>query len=435
MKVLLYPDKKQLLEKLARPYSGNKEVTEQVNRIRVSVSERGDDAVREFSLRFDGASFPDMEVTPMAFQEAEDIIPGELKMAIRRAANNIEKFHETQLQSGSRTIVEEGVTCWQRTVPVESVGLYVPGGSAPLISTVLMLAIPARIAGCPKRIMCTPPDKNGNIDPAILYAAQISGVTQVFKVGGAQAIAAMTYGTAIIPKVDKLFGPGNQYVTEAKQQALSQGVAIDMPAGPSEVLMIADKTANPAFVAADLLAQAEHGTDSQSILLTDDQTLLDSVQEELKQQLQDLPRKEVAGLALRNSVMVLVNDMQEAMSISNEYAPEHLILAVNNPEQMSLEVRQAGSVFLGNYTPESVGDYASGTNHTLPTNGFARNYSGLNMDAFVKKITFQQLTPSGIKSLGPTVETLAEAEQLQGHKNAVTLRLKALQKQIEEVQS
>jgi histidinol dehydrogenase len=433
MKILLYPDKQQLLQKLARPYISNSEVSQQVSAIRVSVAQRGDDALREFSERFDGIALPDMRVCESAFYEAEKSLSPALKEAINRAAGNIDKFHRTQMQPFIQTMVEEGVTCWQRSVPVGRVGMYVPGGSAPLISTVLMLAIPARIAGCPESVMCTPPDKNGNIDPAILYAAQLSGITQVFKVGGAQAIAAMTYGTQSIPRVDKVFGPGNQYVTEAKQQALAQGVAIDMPAGPSEVLIIADKTANPAFVAADLLAQAEHGADSQSVLLTNDRILLEAVQEQVKQQLEDLPRKGVAGMALRNSVMVLVKDMQEAMVISNNYAPEHLILAVTNAEEMSMEVRQAGSVFLGNYTPESVGDYASGTNHTLPTNGFARSYSGLNMDAFLKKITFQQLSSTGIQSLGPTVEVLAEAEKLQGHRNAVTLRLKQLANKMEEV--
>ncbi|MGM0551626.1 MAG: histidinol dehydrogenase [Bacteroidota bacterium] len=433
MKILLYPDKQQLLQKLARPYISNSEVSQQVSAIRVSVAQRGDDALRELSERFDGIALPDMQVPASAFYEAEKALSPALKEAINRAAANIEKFHRTQMQPFIQTMVEEGVTCWQRSVPVGRVGMYVPGGSAPLISTVLMLAIPARIANCPERVMCTPPDKNGNLDPAILYAAQLSGITRVFKVGGAQAIAAMTYGTQTIPRVDKVFGPGNQYVTEAKQQALAQGVAIDMPAGPSEVLIIADKTANPAFVAADLLAQAEHGADSQSVLLTNDRILLEAVQEQVKQQLEDLPRKEVAGMALRNSVMVLVKDMQEAMVISNDYAPEHLILAVANAEEMSMEVRQAGSVFLGNYTPESVGDYASGTNHTLPTNGFARSYSGLNMDAFLKKITFQQLSSTGIQSLGPTVEVLAEAEKLQGHRNAVTLRLKQLANKMKEV--
>lgn len=433
MKILLYPDKQQLLQKLARPYISNSEVSQQVSAIRVSVAQRGDDALRELSERFDGIALPDMQVPASAFYEAEKALSPALKEAINRAAANIEKFHRTQMQPFIQTMVEEGVTCWQRSVPVGRVGMYVPGGSAPLISTVLMLAIPARIANCPERVMCTPPDKNGNLDPAILYAAQLSGITRVFKVGGAQAIAAMTYGTQTIPRVDKVFGPGNQYVTEAKQQALAQGVAIDMPAGPSEVLIIADKTANPAFVAADLLAQAEHGADSQSVLLTNDRILLEAVQEQVKQQLEDLPRKGVAGMALRNSVMVLVKDMQEAMVISNDYAPEHLILAVANAEEMSMEVRQAGSVFLGNYTPESVGDYASGTNHTLPTNGFARSYSGLNMDAFLKKITFQQLSSTGIQSLGPTVEVLAEAEKLQGHRNAVTLRLKQLANKMKEV--
>ncbi|MFO7940687.1 MAG: histidinol dehydrogenase [Bacteroidales bacterium] len=433
MKILLYPDKQQLLQKLARPYISNSEVSQQVSAIRVSVAQRGDDALRELSERFDGIALPDMRVPASAFYEAEKALSPALKEAINRAAANIEKFHRTQMQPFIQTMVEEGVTCWQRSVPVGRVGMYVPGGSAPLISTVLMLAIPARIANCPERVMCTPPDKNGNLDPAILYAAQLSGITRVFKVGGAQAIAAMTYGTQTIPRVDKVFGPGNQYVTEAKQQALAQGVAIDMPAGPSEVLIIADKTANPAFVAADLLAQAEHGADSQSVLLTNDRILLEAVQEQVKQQLEDLPRKGVAGMALRNSVMVLVKDMQEAMVISNDYAPEHLILAVANAEEMSMEVRQAGSVFLGNYTPESVGDYASGTNHTLPTNGFARSYSGLNMDAFLKKITFQQLSSTGIQSLGPTVEVLAEAEKLQGHRNAVTLRLKQLANKMKEV--
>ena len=347
-----------------------------------------------------------------------------MKNAIRIAAENITKFHNAQVPEIISIETTKGITCWQNAVPIEKVGLYIPGGSAPLISTVLMLAIPAQIAKCKNIILCTPPDKNGEINPAILFAAKISGITDIFACGGAQAIAAMAYGTQTIPKVDKIFGPGNQFVTMAKQIVSSQGIAIDMPAGPSEVLILADDSANPEFVAADLLSQAEHGPDSQVILLTICKDLINQTLIALNDQLAALQRKYIARQSMKSGVIILLNDKQEMIQICNQYAPEHLIISTKNPEQIAQQITQAGSVFLGNYTPESLGDYASGTNHTLPTNGFARSYSGLNMDAYYKKITFQKASKTGLEIIGPFVETIAEAEQLQAHKNAVSVRLK-----------
>jgi histidinol dehydrogenase len=350
----------------------------------------------------------------------------ELKAAIQLAKQNIEKFHSSQIEESKVIETTRGVNCWRESRGIEKIGIYIPGGTAPLFSTVLMLGIPAKLAGCKEIILCTPPNKRGEIDPVILYAANLVGITSVYSVGGIQAIAAMTYGTESIPKVDKIFGPGNQYVTAAKQLAQNIGVAIDMPAGPSEVLIIADKTCNPSFVAADLLSQAEHGADSQVILLSDSEQVVDETLLELVQQLNLLPRKSITKKALKNSKVIVLKNIKECIEFSNEYAPEHLILAIDKAKKEIPNIINAGSVFIGNYSCESAGDYASGTNHTLPTNGYARNYSGVSLDSFVKKITFQKLTKEGIKNIGPAIELMAEAEQLLAHKNAVTLRLKSL---------
>ncbi|MDP1744715.1 MAG: histidinol dehydrogenase, partial [Bacteroidota bacterium] len=350
----------------------------------------------------------------------------ELKAAIQLAKSNIEKFHAAQIETSGVIETTKGVNCWRESRAIEKVGIYIPGGSAPLFSTVLMLGIPAKLAGCKEIVLCTPPDKKGEIDPAILYTANLVGITSVYSIGGIQAIAAMAFGTQTVPKADKIFGPGNQYVTAAKQAAQQSGIAIDMPAGPSEVLIIADKSCNPSFVAADLLSQAEHGADSQVILLSDDEKVLDKITVELKNQLKALPRKEVAEKALKNSKAIILKNTQECIEFSNLYAPEHLILATVKAKKMIPEIINEGSVFLGNYSCESAGDYASGTNHTLPTNGYARSYSGVSLDSFVKKITFQELSREGIQNIGPAIELMAEAEQLFAHKNAVTLRLKSL---------
>ena len=359
-------------------------------------------------------------------EEAISLVSGELKNAIELAATNIKKFHTAQ--KTDKVIVEttKGVECWQEKRPITKVGLYIPGGTAPLFSTVLMLAIPAQIAGCKEIVLCSPPDKDGTINPAILYAANLCGVTQIFKVGGIQAIAAMTFGTESIPKVSKIFGPGNQYVTAAKQIATKFGVAIDMPAGPSELLVVADTSANPAFVASDLLSQAEHGIDSQVLLVSDSLEFVAFVQEELQKQLLELPRKEIAKIALENSKAIVLEDENNAINLINEYAPEHLIIATRNNEFFVNNIENAGSVFIGNYTPESAGDYASGTNHTLPTNGFSKAYSGVNLDSFLKSITFQKISEKGIQNIGKSIEIMAEAEGLEAHKNAVSIRLKEL---------
>ena len=387
------------------------------------VEANGDSALKEYSKQFDNV---ELDTIAVDLSAAKFSIDPELAQAIEVAKSNIEKFHLAQKEEVQQIETMPGVNCWRKSVAIQKVGLYIPGGSAPLFSTLLMLAIPATIAGCKEIVVCTPPS-NGVLNEVIGWTCQLLGIEKIYLTGGAQAIAAMTFGTASIPKVDKIFGPGNQYVTAAKQMAQKYGIAIDMPAGPSEVLIIADDQAYPAFVAADLLSQAEHGPDSQVVLVSDSKNLMVQVREEIDQQLEELPRMEIAKQALENSQSILVNNLDEAIAFSNEYAPEHLIITTENAETLSEDITTAGSVFLGNWSCESAGDYASGTNHTLPTNGYARNYSGVSLDSFVKKITFQKLTEKGIQALGPHIEKMAEAEQLQAHKNAVTLRLNEIQ--------
>jgi len=423
MKTYINPSKKAWAELLQRPLFSVSELESQVQNILSDIRTSGVHAIRKYTEKFDGVFIRNFSVLDQEIAEAISLVDDTLKDAIRIAARNIQKFHESQLPAVKKIETAPGVVCWQKPVAIEKVGLYVPGGSAPLFSTVLMLAIPAKIAGCKEIILCTPPNKEGKIHPAILFAAQLVGVTQIFKIGGVQAIGAMAYGVDCIPKVDKIFGPGNQYVMAAKQLISRGDVAIDMPAGPSEVAIMADSTANPAFIAADLISQAEHGPDSQVVLVTNDNSLVEKVDQELARQLDELPRKAIAEKALANSQAIVLNEVQEMIDLINGYAPEHLIIAMKNYLQIAGQIINAGSVFLGNYTPESAGDYASGTNHTLPTNGWARSFSGVNVDSFIKKITFQEITPEGIKNLGPVIETMAAAEELYGHKNAVTLRL------------
>jgi histidinol dehydrogenase len=388
------------------------------------VKKSGDQAVKELTLQFDKVLVEDVHVKEAEIAEAEKILSEDLKAAIKTAAANIEKFHRAQRRETITVETTPGVTCWRKAVAIDKVGIYIPGGSAPLFSTVLMLGIPAKLAQCGEIILCSPPDKNGKINPAILFAANLVGVTRIFKVGGAQAIAAMAYGTESIPNVYKIFGPGNQYVTKAKQLVTEDGVAIDMPAGPSEVLIFADDTAEPAFVAADLLSQAEHGEDSQVMLVLTNDSILKAVQTELTNQLQQLPRKAIAEKSLANSRVITFNDLDTAIRFVNLYAPEHLIINHKQLNEVADRITNAGSVFLGNYSPEAIGDYASGTNHTLPTNGYARSFAGVSLESFLKYITFQQVTEAGLKALGPVVERMAEAEQLEGHKMAITIRLK-----------
>lgn len=407
-----------------RPETGADAVEETVLKILKKVKAKGDKALFKMAQKYDGVSLTELAVSPREIEAAREQVPEELKAAIRQAASHIETFHKAQREQIQVVETAPGIRCWRQSVAIEKAGLYIPGGSAPLFSTVLMLAIPARIAGCSEIILCTPAAKNGTVNPAILYAADLCGCTRIFKTGGAQAIAAMAYGTESIPRVQKIFGPGNRYVTVAKQLVQQQSVAIDMPAGPSEVLVIADDSANPAFIAADLLSQAEHGPDSQVILVTTSETIAASVQQELALQLQKLPRKDITGMALQHSRCIVVSDTAEAIAFSNLYAPEHLILQTADAEQLAQQVRSAGSVFIGHYSPESAGDYASGTNHTLPTNGYASVYSGVSLDSFVKKISFQQLTRDGLNWIGHTVQTMAAAEGLDAHKNAVAIRLK-----------
>lgn len=402
------------------------EVEQRVRAIFDEVRRRGDAALRDYARLFDGAELTDLLVSDAELNAAAAQVPAELQAAIRQARQNIERFHAAQQEPELRLDTMPGVTCWRRAVPVQRVGLYIPGGSAPLFSTLLMLGVPARLAGCPDIVLCTPPAKDGSVNPVILFTAAELGIRRIVKAGGAQAVAALTGGTETVPAVDKIFGPGNRYVTAAKQLAAQRGVAIDMPAGPSEVLVIADATANPAFVAADLLSQAEHGPDSQVVLLSDSADLLDKVSQELQRQLAELPRRDVAAQALQESRAILLRDAAEMLRFSNEYAPEHLILAVADAEPLAEQVTNAGSVFLGYLTPEAAGDYASGTNHTLPTNGYARSYSGVSLDSFVKKITFQRITAEGLQQLGPVVETMAEAEGLRAHARAVTVRLESI---------
>ncbi|MEZ4827044.1 MAG: histidinol dehydrogenase [Bacteroidia bacterium] len=423
MKIIKYPLKTSWDSLLARPVLDYSHGESRVREILFQVKNRGDEALREYSLRFDGYEKAYFSVEAEEFETANALVSDELKSAIAQAAANIRAFHESQREQTIRVETTPGVSCWRKSVPITQVGLYIPGGTAPLFSTLLMLAIPAQLAGCRDIVICTPPGKDGNIHPAILYTADYLGIHQIFKIGGAQAIGALAYGTETIPRVSKIFGPGNQYVTLAKQIVSQQGTAIDMPAGPSEVAVVADKTANPTFIAADLLSQAEHGTDSQVILVTSCEPLLEVIRDEIELQLQQLPRKEIAREALHHSRMVLLENDEKVLEMINEYAPEHLILSVENPEVWAEKVENAGSVFLGHFTPESAGDYASGTNHTLPTNGFARSYSGVSLDSFVRKITFQQISPEGLLNLGTTVEVMAEAEELIAHKRAVSVRL------------
>ena len=399
---------------------------ENVGTILKEVRTNGDKAVIEYEERFDKVKLESLAVSEAEIKEAEKEVPIELKVAILLAQRNIYTFHKKQKFEGKKVETMEGVTCWQKAVGIEKVGLYIPGGTAPLFSTVLMLAVPAKIAGCKEIVLCTPPNKEGKINPAILYAAQVAGVSKIFKAGGVQAIGAMAYGTESVPKVYKIFGPGNQYVMAAKQQVAMHDVAIDMPAGPSEVEVIADETANPAFVAADLLSQAEHGVDSQVVLITTSEKLLDEVEYEVQHQLSRLPRWQIAEKSLANSKLILVKDMDEVIELTNEYAPEHLIIETKNYMELAERVVNAGSVFLGSYTPESAGDYASGTNHTLPTNGYAKAYSGVSLDSFIRKITFQEISREGIQNIGPAIEVMAAHEQLDAHKNAVTVRLNSL---------
>ena len=426
MKKILYPDKAVWKEMLRRPTLNMAALSEKVGVILKNVETNGDKAVIEYEEQFDHVKLESLTVTPEEMKEAEAQVPIELKVAILLAQRNIYTFHKKQKFEGKKVETMEGVTCWQKAVGIEKVGLYIPGGTAPLFSTVLMLAVPAKIAGCKEIVLCTPPDKEGKIHPAILYAAQVAGVSKIFKAGGVQAIGAMAYGTESVPKVYKIFGPGNQYVMAAKQQVSLHDVAIDMPAGPSEVEVIADETANPAFVAADLLSQAEHGVDSQVVLVTTSEKLLEEVEYEVQHQLSRLPRWEIAEKSLANSKLILVKDMDEAIELTNEYAPEHLIIETKDYMELAEKVVNAGSVFLGAYTPESAGDYASGTNHTLPTNGYAKAYSGVSLDSFIRKITFQEINREGIQNIGPAIEVMAANEHLDAHKNAVSVRLNSL---------
>lgn len=427
MKVIRYPERSEWTSLLERPHIDMTALYATVNTVLTDVRTRGDRAVLDYEEKFDRVSLSSLQVTEAEMEAAEQLVPEELKDALRQAERNIATFHEAQRFQGKKIETAPGVVCWQKAVPIEKVGLYIPGGTAPLFSTVLMLAVPARLAGCREIVLCTPPDREGRVNPAILYAARLAGVHRIFKAGGVQAIGAMAYGTETVPKVYKIFGPGNQYVMAAKQQVSLHEVAIDMPAGPSEVLVVADEKANPVFVAADLLSQAEHGADSQVLLVTTSDRMLERVREEVQVQLEKLPRRELAVRSLEHSKLILVHSMEEAMELANAYAPEHLILEVEDYTSLSEKVVNAGSVFMGAYTPESAGDYASGTNHTLPTSGYARAYSGVNLDSFVRKITFQELSPEGIRNIGPAIEKLASGEQLDAHKNAVTLRLLSLQ--------
>jgi histidinol dehydrogenase len=427
MKLINYPDRSEWTELLKRPLLNTENLFDTVRGIIDRVRLEGDSAVLEMEAKFDQVELTSLTVTKEEMEEAELLVGEELKSAIRLAKQNIETFHAAQRFVGKKVETVPGVTCWQKAIAIDKVGLYIPGGTAPLFSTVLMLAVPAKIAGCKEIVLCTPPGRDGKIHPAILFAAQTAGVSRIFKAGGVQAIAAMAYGTESVSKVYKIFGPGNQYVTAAKQLVSLRDVAIDMPAGPSEVEVLADETANPMFVAADLLSQAEHGVDSQAILITTSESLQKAVLLEVDRQLAALPRKEIAEKSLANSKLILVRSIDEAIELTNEYAPEHLIIEAEDYLSVSERIVNAGSVFLGSLTPESAGDYASGTNHTLPTNGYAKAYSGVSLDSFIRKVTFQEIKPEGIRLIGPAIETMAANEHLDGHKNAITVRLKALE--------
>lgn len=423
MKIFRYPAVADFAQITERPHLNVSQLNDLVAAVLTDIRENGDEAIKRYEEKFDHVALTSLAVTEAEIDEAEALVSEELKEAIRLAHSNIRRFHESQRFDGEKVETCQGVTCWQKSVAIEKVGLYIPGGTAPLFSTVLMLATPAKIAGCSEIVLCTPPNREGKVNPAILMAARIAGVSKIFKAGGVQAIGAMAYGTESVPKVYKIFGPGNQFVMAAKQQVSLHDVAIDMPAGPSEVCVIADNSSNPVYVAADLLSQAEHGTDSQVLLITTSDSMLLQVKDEVERQLQLLPRKEIAEKTLENSQLVLVHDYEEAMSLSNAYAPEHLIIATDNFEELAEKVINAGSVFLGHYACESAGDYASGTNHTLPTHGYALAYNGVNLDSYNRKVTFQHLTAEGIGSIGKAVVLMAEAEQLEAHANAMRVRM------------
>lgn len=427
MILVTYPDKAQWADLLKRPVMNTEDLFDTVRSVINRVKAKGDRAVLAYEEQFDKVQLASLAVSEEEWAEADSLIDEELKQAIRLAKQNIETFHAAQRFEGKKVTTSAGVTCWQKAVPIEKVGLYIPGGTAPLFSTVLMLAVPAKIAGCGEIVLCTPPGRDGKVHPAVLFAAKVAGVSRIFKAGGIQAIASMAYGTESVPRVYKIFGPGNQYVTAAKQLVSLRDVAIDMPAGPSEVEVLADETANPAFVAADLLSQAEHGVDSQAMLITTSESLQQAVKAEVERQLELLPRKEIASKSLANSKLIVVRSLDEAIELTNAYAPEHLIVETADYLSVAERVVNAGSVFLGHLSPESAGDYASGTNHTLPTNGYAKAYSGVSLDSFIRKITFQEIQPEGIRHIGPAIEVMAANEHLDAHKNAITVRLKVLQ--------
>lgn len=426
MEIIKYPSKEDWAALVKRPALDVTTLFDTVRTVLDEVRSQGDAAVKRYEEKFDKVALSDLQVSETEMEEARKLVPDDLKQAIRTAKANIEKFHASQRFTSQKVETTPGVTCWQKAVAIEKVGLYIPGGTAPLFSTVLMLAVPARIAGCKEIVLCTPPDREGKVHPAILFAAETAGVGKIFKAGGIQAVAAMAYGTQSVPKVYKIFGPGNQYVTAAKQLVSLKDVAIDMPAGPSEVEVIADETANPEFIAADFLSQAEHGADSQAILVTSAEGIVSAVADAISRQTAELSRKEITEKALAHSRIIVLKDEQEVIDFTNMYAPEHLIIQTGNYARIAEQIENAGSVFMGPYTPESAGDYASGTNHTLPTNGYAKAYSGVNLDSFIKKITFQEITAEGIRNLGGTIQVMAGNEQLDAHRNAVTIRLKTI---------
>ena len=426
MKRFENPPKESWKEILKRPLFDVSELYKKVQTILEEIRNEGDAALKKYTLRFDGIQLDSFKVTNAELEEADRLVEPELKEAIKLAIQNIRTFHSSQKAEIKKVETAQGVFCWQKAVPIEKVGLYIPGGTAPLFSTVLMLAIPAQIAGCKEIVLCSPPDKRGKIHPAILYSAKVAGVTQIYKLGGVQAIGSMAYGTETVPKTFKIFGPGNQYVMAAKQLVSMNDVSIDMPAGPSEVLVVANESSNPIFVASDLLSQAEHGIDSQVVLLCNKLDVAEKVLTEIEIQIKQLPRGKTAAKALEHSIFIIIDDLKTQIDLINEYAPEHLIISTQNYLQYIDKILNAGSVFLGEFTPESAGDYASGTNHTLPTNGWAKSYSGVNLDSFVKKITFQEITKEGLSNIGPAIENMAAAEELEAHKNAVTLRLKQI---------
>lgn len=426
MKTIQFPNEESWAELLKRPTRTYKDIENTVHDVFKHIQEKGDEAVIEYTNKFDGVDLQHYKVSPSELDKASKEVSDQLKTAIQLAKSNIYKFHKAQKTSPVRVETQPGVTCWQAKKPIQKVGLYIPGGTAPLFSTILMLAVPAKIAGCSEIVLCTPPDKNGEINPVTLYTAQLCGVEDIYKVGGIQAVGAMTFGTETVPKVYKIFGPGNQYVTVAKQVATTYDVSIDMPAGPSELLVVADESANPEFVASDLLSQAEHGSDSQVVLVSTDETTINLVKAAITEQLESLPRQAIATKAIENSKFILVKDRDTALKLIDYYGPEHFIISTTDDDFYVENINNAGSVFIGKYTPESAGDYASGTNHTLPTNGYAKQYSGVNLDSFNKAITYQKITEEGVKIIGEAVELMAEAEGLQAHKNAMTLRLNAI---------